>query len=117
MTVAGYEDGDEERAPADFDNERQDSRRKKGHKRRRKEEMEDLRRVMDTPEGLRVIERIMEETKLLAPNLFTGNSGTFYNIGKRDLGLWLYHEVMEAAPASFIKMLQLKLPMKETKDG
>jgi predicted hydrocarbon binding protein len=41
--------------------------------------------------------------------MFTGNSTTFYNLGKRDLGLWLYNEIMGSEPKAFIKMMEANL--------
>lgn len=77
--------------------------------RREKQWSEDLRAVLATPEGRRVLDRVMDRSKMMSREIFTGNSSTFYNLGQRDIGLWLYGEVMSAAPGSFIKMMQEKL--------
>ena len=51
----------------------------------------------------------MEQSKLLAPDMFTGNSTTFYNLGKRDLGLWLYNDIMGSEPKAFLTMMNDQL--------
>ena len=51
----------------------------------------------------------MDQSKLLAPDMFTGNSTTFYNLGKRDLGLWLYNEIMGSEPKAFLIMMNDQL--------
>ena len=70
---------------------------------------EDLRNVLGTGEGQRVLSRVMDHSKMMDPDLFTGNSSTFYKLGQREVGLWLYSEIMAVAPGSFIKMMQQKL--------
>ena len=70
---------------------------------------EDLREILSTAAGQRALSRVMDHTRMMDPDLFTGNSTTFYNLGKREVGLWLYSEIMAVAPGSFIKMMQQKL--------
>lgn len=85
----------------------------KKYKKIRQQEMADLKEILELPAGQRFVWRILEQSKMLAPDLFTGNSTTFHNLGKRDLGLWLYNEIMAAAPGTFLSMMQLQLPVKE----
>ena len=65
--------------------------------------------MLNNPAGRRVLWRIMDQSKLLAPDMFTGNSTTFYNLGKRDLGLWLYNQIMESEPKAFLTMMNDQL--------
>jgi hypothetical protein len=81
----------------------------------RQDELDDLRAVLGSAAGRRVLWRIMERSKLLAHDMFTGNSATFYNLGSRDQGLWLYEEIIEADPKRFIQMLEHQL--KEDQDN
>tara|TARA_R100001594_G_scaffold64623_1_gene98949 strand:- start:282 stop:596 length:315 start_codon:yes stop_codon:yes gene_type:complete len=99
----------------DFTDPQQHKRRKKKHEIRLAQESEDLSKVLSEPHGRRLVWRILEQTKLLAPDMFTGNSTTFYNLGKRDIGLWLYTEIMASDPKAFIDMMNDQL--KETLDG
>lgn len=99
----------------DFTDPKQVDQRKKKINKARAAELSDLEAVIKTPAGLRVLSRVMDKCGLLAPNMFTGNSTTFYNLGKRDVGLWMYNEIMEANPGSFIAMMETKL--KEIEDN
>jgi hypothetical protein len=45
--------------------------------------------------------------------MFTGNSTTFYNLGKRDVGLWVYNEMMKAKPESMIEIMNDRLTEKQ----
>lgn len=93
----------------DFTDPKQHRKRTKAYKLREASENEDLSSVLNTPSGRRVLWRIMDQSKLLAPDMFTGNSTTFYNLGKRDLGLWLYNEIMGSEPKAFVKMMDEQL--------
>ena len=84
---------------------------------RRQGELEDIAKVLSTLEGRRVLWRIMDHTNFLAANMFTGNSTTFFNLGKREEGLWLYNEIMESDPKAFLTMMQLQLPQEDENNG
>lgn len=102
-----------QRDDLDYSDEEQVAKGKKKFQIRRQQEQEDIRQVLSTPAGQALIWRIMDQSKMLAPNMFTGNSTTFYNLGSRDLGLWLYNEIMEAAPNAMLKMMQNQLKKDE----
>jgi len=99
----------------DFTDPQQHRKRTKAHKIRLAREREDISRVLASPEGKRVLWRILDQSKLLAPDMFTGDSTTFHNLGKRDLGLWLYNEIMGSDPKAFLAMMDAQL--KEQLDG
>jgi hypothetical protein len=99
----------------DFTDPRQQKKRNKAHKLREAKSREDLSKTLNHPAGRRVLWRILNESKLLAPDMFTGNSTTFYNLGKRDLGLWLYNEIMGSEPKAFMTMMDDQL--KENLNG
>ncbi|MGB0750568.1 MAG: hypothetical protein ACPGQI_01370 [Gammaproteobacteria bacterium] len=101
----------------DYDDERQVARATTKQKKRRQIELEDFRSVLETPAGRRFISRLLDQTGLLAADMFTGNSTTFYNLGKRDTGLWIYNEIMSAAPAMMIRMMSEKLELMEKGPG
>ena len=99
-----------------MDEDQQDYTDPKQHKKRKKKydiqiarEKEDMSATLNNPAGRRVLWRIMEQSKLLAPDMFTGNSTTFYNLGKRDLGLWLYNQIMGSEPKAFLTMMNDQL--------
>jgi len=77
--------------------------------RRTKEWERDLKTVLETPEGRRALAAIMDHSNMMASNLFTGNSTTFHNLGRRDEGLWLYNEILSVAPGTLIQMMNDRL--------
>lgn len=68
--------------------------------RQMKQETEDWRWVLGDPRGRRAISRLLDETRLFS-ECHTGNSGTFFNLGKRRVGLYLLDHIMETAPDFF----------------
>lgn len=59
-------------------------------------DLEDIRRVMSTPYGRRVIWRVLTECKVFGTVLHPSGSMTYYNSGRQDLGHWLMGEIVEA---------------------
>jgi hypothetical protein len=97
----------------DHDDEKQVGRAQSKHRKRRQVELDDLKQVLNTPSGRRFITRLLDQTGLLASDMFTGNSTTFYNLGKRDVGLWVYNEMMKAKPESMIEIMNDRLTEKQ----
>jgi hypothetical protein len=97
----------------DHDDEKQVGRAQSRHRKRRQVELDDLKQVLSTPSGRRFITRLLDQTGLLASDMFTGNSTTFYNLGKRDVGLWVYNEMMKAKPESMIEIMNDRLTEKQ----
>ena len=64
---------------------------------RREADLEDLRRVMGMPEGRRLVWRWLANAKVFG-RCYTGSSETFYREGRREYGLQLFGEVLEACP-------------------
>lgn len=93
----------------DFTDPKQHKKRKKKYSLQAAQEKEDMSAMLNSPSGRRVLWRVMDQSKLLAPDMFTGNSTTFYNLGKRDLGLWLYNEIMGSEPKAFLTMMNDQL--------
>ena len=61
------------------------------------QEKKDLRVVLSTDEGVRVIARILSKGGLFS-NPFTGNSQTFFNCGAQNLAQSLFSQINEYAP-------------------
>ena len=78
-------------------------------KRRKREEQEhdaliaDFRRVLATAEGLRVLWFVLSQGFIFR-SCFTGNASTYFNEGKRDLGLRILEIVDEADSSAFEAM-------------
>ena len=62
---------------------------------KRERELNDLRAVLKTKQGRRVLRRILAQCRVLSSS-FTGNSETYFNEGKRAVGIFIYQEIHEA---------------------
>ncbi len=82
---------------------RRKEKKKELHEIWRKKELDDFKKVLSIPEGRRVLWRILEEAHVFKTT-FTGNSTTFFNEGKRSIGLMVLDEVMKASPEKFQQM-------------
>lgn len=70
-------------------------------KKLREQWVKDLKEVMSTPAGRRVLGQIIEGSGIKKSS-YTGNSETFYKEGRRSIGIWLEDEIKEAAPKEFV---------------
>lgn len=66
-------------------------------------ELQDFRWLMSHAEGRRIVWRLLGHAGVYRTS-FTGNSTTFFNEGRRDVGLFLLAEVQDASPNGYIKM-------------
>lgn len=80
-------------------------------------EIEEWRVVLATEAGRNVMKRVLAQTKFLGNGMFTGNSKTFYNIGQRDIGLWIYQEIIEASPRAYVSMIEDDISELEEQDN
>lgn len=72
-------------------------------KRLRDRDLGDIRKVLSSMEGRRFIWRLMSSCGVFHGS-FTGNSTTFFNEGRRDIGLLVLRDLMEAKPDAFAHM-------------
>lgn len=77
----------------------------------RKQELNDLKSVLDTDFGKRVFLRMIERAKLLQPTYGSGcNTHDFaFNEGARNYGLWVLGEVRQADPNAWLEMQRMQL--------
>lgn len=61
-----------------------------------------LKELLDTPSGRWFIMRLLDKTKVLS-DCFTGNSQTFYNEGRRKVGIDLVNDIALLGLAGFEK--------------
>lgn len=61
-------------------------------KQMRRKDAEALRDLLNNPNGRWFLMRMFDKTKLVS-NSFTGNSSTFYNEGRRAVGVELMNEI------------------------
>jgi hypothetical protein len=64
---------------------------------KRQNDLEDLKKVLQTDHGRRVLKNFLIKTKVFEAS-YTGNSDTFYNEGKRSIGRDTLNDIHEAAP-------------------
>lgn len=66
----------------------------------------DWKWLLSNKRGRRLIWALLEETGMYHPS-FTGNANqTFFNEGKRNIGLLVMSQVMSAAPERYVEMIQ-----------
>lgn len=63
----------------------------------------DLRAILKLPEGRRLVWSMLEEGRVFQSS-FTGNSETFFNEGKRAVGLVLLGRILAVKPEAFQQM-------------
>lgn len=70
----------------------------------RENELEDLRFILSTEKGRRFLWQILERAGVFR-NSYTGDNSTFFNEGRRNLGLWLIGEIAAADEMGLIQMM------------
>lgn len=78
----------------------------KREKQEREIELQDLQDILSTDAGIRFMRRVLEKCGCWQ-NPMTGNSTTFFNCGKMDIGLFLTDEIIEANESAYLKILTL----------
>ncbi len=63
----------------------------------RDQELDDIKEILKTPQGVRFFKRLMVEGKVFTTT-FTGNSNTFFLEGHRNLALKFFSDITLAAP-------------------
>lgn len=81
----------------------------------RRRENSDLRKVLSTPEGRRFIWKMLGRAGVFRSS-FTGNSHTFFNEGKREIGLGLFEDVMTINSEMFVRMQKENTSLENNKD-
>lgn len=78
---------------------------KRAADRTREEELLDVRYLLDSKQGRRFLWRYLEQCGIFRTS-FTGNSQTFFNEGKRNIGLMLMSDITEANPERYLDMMR-----------
>lgn len=85
--------------------ESQVARAKKKEKQRFERDRDDMRWLLSDRRGRRMMHRWLEHCGVWRTS-FDGTSRTYFNEGRRDVGLMLFAEVSEAAPEAFPVMMK-----------
>lgn len=74
----------------------------------RRDELSDIKSVMSTENGRRVMYRILVRAGIYKTSYVAGSDPqhTAFNEGGRNIGLWTLSELEQAAPASYLKMME-----------
>lgn len=78
---------------------------KKRAKTAAKQEADDLKTVMSTVQGRRFVMALLDRTGLFRTS-FTGNASTYFNEGRRDVGLRLLADINEQCPELYLTAQQ-----------
>ena len=66
-----------------------------------------IQNLLNNPDGKLFLFRLIERTGVFASS-FTGNSATFYNEGRRSVGLEVYRLLMTADPLALQKLVEFR---------
>lgn len=78
---------------------------KQEQERRRKQELDDLRELLSTRHGRRIMWRLLAEAGVYRTTFRTSAEMAFLE-GKRALGLTFLHDIQEACPERYVEMLK-----------
>lgn len=89
-----------DKQPYDAGDEAKVQKRKTKAQLAREKELEDFKQILATKAGRAFLWRLLEWCGVYHTS-FTGNSTTFFNEGKRDIGLKLIEEIFSADPKAY----------------
>jgi hypothetical protein len=82
----------------------------------RDRELNDIRKVLEFPEGRRLLWRVMSEARMFHISFVPGcPDQTDFNEGQRRVGNWLYNQIFRANPSAFQKMQREDLSEQNSK--
>ena len=87
----------EDLAMDDWDDEA--DQRRKNAQLQRDQELADLRFLMSSKAGRRVLLRVLITSGLFRQS-YTGNANTYFKEGQRSIGLWLFAELLKASESA-----------------
>lgn len=82
---------------------------RKRERRSAKRELDDMRAVLATDAGKRVLWRILDHCSPFATALGATDAITNFNVGRQDVGHFLYAQITEASPDAFIAMMRANI--------
>ena len=94
----------EDKVNYDASNEQHVKSRKTKTKLKREDQLSALRDILESDGGKEFFWRLLARCKLYETS-FTGNIQTFFNEGKREVGLWVLSEIVAADPKAYANMM------------
>lgn len=73
---------------------------------RRRKELDDLRWLLAHPQGRRITTRLLDQAGVFRSSFNTSGSVMAFNEGRRDTGLFLTAELLEASADGYMKVLK-----------
>jgi len=93
-------------APQDVGDVKQVRKRRTKAKIRRDNELEDIRVILNTPQGRRFLWRVISECGIFQTSSHASPHGMAIKSGGKDKGLWLLSEINEADKNGYLKLIQ-----------
>lgn len=93
-----------EQAVYETDTERGRRELEAASRRKRERELGDMRKLLSIPEGRRFLWRLLSDAKVFAASYAGEAPSTFFNEGKRDIGIKVLQEILAAKPDAFSQM-------------
>lgn len=87
-----------------WEDEKPTEDQQKRQRERAERDAEDIRQVMSTESGRRVVWAVLEQGKVFAATFAIDPCVTAFNEGKRNLALALFSRVMSVCPEQYLKM-------------
>jgi hypothetical protein len=75
------------------------------YERERKVQIDDLRAVLSTPQGRRLLWRLMSECKVFG-SIWDNSARIHYNAGRQDVGHFVLAEIVAASEDSYLEMIK-----------
>ena len=88
-----------------IDNSKVESKEEKA-KRRKERELSDARFILKYVEGRRFCKALLEDCGVFKDTFYGDVNSHLVNTGRRQIGLNLWHLLLEAKPESFFQMIQ-----------
>lgn len=86
--------------------EREAEAEEAGARERRRKELDDLRWLLGHPQGRRIVSRLLEQAGVFRSSFNTSGSVMAFNEGRRDMGLFITGELIEASADGYMKVLK-----------
>ena len=86
--------------------EREAEAEEAGARERRRKELDDLRWLLGHPQGRRIVSRLLEQAGVFRSSFNASGSVMAFNEGRRDMGLFITGELIEASADGYMKVLK-----------
>lgn len=77
-----------------------------GANEKRRQELEDFKWLLAHPQGRRITTRLLEQAGVNRTSFNHSGSIMAFNEGRRDIGLFITAEALEASPEGYFKLLK-----------